>query len=318
MRNLLLRIAASRTMVLIRRFEEKVGEMYLRAKIGGYCHLNLGEEATVAGAIAALDTGDYVFASYREHGHAIARGVSPDAVMAELFGKVTGVCRGRGGSMHLFDLEHRFMGGYAIVGGHMPLAAGVALSLVKRGEKNAVLCFLGDGATNIGAFHEAMNITQLWKLPVVFMIVNNQYGMGSRPETVSSVTELWRKAQGYDMIAQRVDGTDVLAMRQATEEALEHAKDRRQPSLIEAVCYRYRGHSMADPARYRSDAEVQEWMRRDPIERYQAWLSASGLLSDGDLEQLEANVAAEVEASVTFAENSPFPDASELQSSLYA
>ena len=220
--------------------------------------------------------------------------------------------------MHIFDIEKHFMGGYAIVGGHMPLATGVALAIIKRGGRDAVLCFLGDGATNIGAFHEAMNIAQLWRLPVVFMIVNNQYGMGSRPETVSAVTELWRKAQGYDMLAQRVDGTDVLAVRTATEHALEQARDERQPSLIESVCYRYRGHSMSDPARYRSDAEVQEWMRRDPIERYQAWLVGNGLLTAEGVADIETEVGAEVDAAVAFAEASPFPDASELQGSVYA
>jgi pyruvate dehydrogenase E1 component alpha subunit len=292
--------------------------MYLRAKIGGYCHLNLGEEATVVGSISALEPGDYIFTSYREHGHAIARGIAPGAVMAELFGKVDGCSRGRGGSMHMFDAGLHFMGGYAIVGAQMPVAAGVGLAIVKRGGHDAVLCYIGDGATNIGAFHEAMNLTKLWRLPVVYMIVNNQYGMGSRPETVSSVTELWKKALGYDMIAERVDGTDILAMRRATELAMQRARDDREPTLIEAISYRYRGHSMADPARYRTEDEVREWMQRDPIERFQLWLKQNGLTNDEEISSLEERVQRVVDEAVAFADASPFPEAGDLYDYVYA
>lgn len=305
-------------MLLIRRFEERVGEMYLRAKIGGYCHLNLGEEAAVVGSILALEPTDYIFTSYREHGHALARGMTPNSIMAELFGKVDGCCQGRGGSMHLFDAARRFMGGYAIVGGQMPLAAGVGLSIVKRGAHEAVICYIGDGATNIGAFHEAMNLTKLWQLPVVYMITNNQYGMGSRPETVSSVAELWKKALGYDMSAERVDGTDILAVRHATELAMRRARDNREPTLLEAICYRYRGHSMADPARYRTEEEVREWMQRDPIERYQVWLKQNGLTNDEELSSQEERVMRIVDEAVAFADASPFPSADDLYTGVYA
>ncbi|MBI4498493.1 MAG: pyruvate dehydrogenase (acetyl-transferring) E1 component subunit alpha, partial [Chloroflexi bacterium] len=270
-------------MVLIRRFEERVGEMYLRAKIGGYCHLNLGEEAAVVGSLAGVADQDYILTSYREHGHAITRGISPGAVMAELFGKVTGCARGRGGSMHLYDAERRFLGGYAIVGAHMPLATGIGLAINMRRSNEAVICYIGDGATNIGAFHESMNIAKLWRLPVVFFLINNQYGMGTPVAKASSVPELWRKAQGYDVIAERIDGTDVLAVRRATEHAMRRARELKEPTLIEAVCYRYRG-----------------------------WLMQQGLTNDEDLPSQEERAIREVDEAVAFADASPNPDASEL------
>ena len=218
-------------MVLVRHFEEKTGEMYTKAKIGGYCHLNLGEEATVVGFCTGLEPGDYVYTNYREHGYALGRGISPGAVMAELFGKDTGCSRGRGGSMHLFDLKHHFMGGYAIVGGQIPLATGAGFAIAYRGSHEVVACQMGDGTTNTGAFHESLNLAKIYHLPVIYFVVNNLYGMGLRVEQGSAVSELYRKACAYDMQSWRVDGNDVLAVRDAMRNAAALARERHEPSL---------------------------------------------------------------------------------------
>ena len=252
-------------MLLIRRFEERAGEMYAKAKIGGFLHLCIGEEATIVGATQALRDTDYLMSTYREHGQALARGTHPDAVMAELFGKATGCSGGRGGSMHLFDFERRFLGGYGIVGGNLPLAAGVALASDYTETEDATLCMFGDGATNQGTFGETMNLAALWKLPVVFMVINNQFGMGTALERHSAVTDLSRKADGFGVPGTRCDGMDVLDTHACVSEALEKARDDRAPQLVEAVTYRYRGHSMADPEEYRSKDEVEEWRGRDPL-----------------------------------------------------
>lgn len=305
-------------MLLIRRFEERVAEMYTRARIGGYTHLNIGEEATVVGSAAALEPTDYLLSSYREHGHVLARGTDPGPVMAELFGKATGVARGRGGSMHLFDLERRFLGGYAIVGGHLPLAVGVGLAIDYRDSNEVVMCAFGEGATNIGAFHESLNLAKLWRLPIVFLCVNNQYAMGAPVHQDSAVTEIYRKACAYDMRASRVDGMDVLAVRDACREAVHIAREEHEPSLIEALTYRFRGHSMADPARYRTQEELQAWMARDPVLTFRRRLEEAGLITPEEVQAIADRVEREVNAAIAFAERSPDPDPAELYRDVYA
>ena len=305
------------TMVLIRRFEERAGEMYAKAKIGGFLHLSIGEEATIVGSIGALRETDYVLSTYREHGQALARGTSPNAVMAELFGRVDGCSKGRGGSMHLFDLERRFLGGYGIVGGNLPLAAGVALAADYEETDDAVLCMFGDGASNQGTFGETMNLAALWKLPVVFMVVNNQFGMGTALERHSAVTDLSRKSDGFGVPGSRCDGMDVLDVHAAIGEALRKAREERAPQLVEAVTYRFRGHSMADPEEYRSKEEVEEWRTRDPIETFRRRLADEDVLSEQDYEKLDEKLVKVVDESVEFADRSPFPELHTLYEDIY-
>jgi pyruvate dehydrogenase E1 component subunit alpha len=305
------------TMMLIRRFEERAGEMYAKAKIGGFLHLCIGEEATVVGAIDALRDSDYVLSTYREHGQAIARGTHPNAVMAELFGRVDGCSKGRGGSMHLFDFERRFLGGYGIVGGNLPLAAGVALACDYEGTDDAVLCMFGDGASNQGTFGETMNLVALWRLPVVFLVVNNQFGMGTALERHSAVTDLSQKSAGFGVPGSRCNGMDVLDVHACVSEALRSARDERRPQLVEAVTYRYRGHSMADPEEYRTKDEVEEWRRHDPIVTFRARLTERDVLSDEDAEKLDEEAVRTVDEAVEFADNSPFPDVDSLYDDIY-
>jgi pyruvate dehydrogenase E1 component alpha subunit len=309
-------------MVLIRHFEEKTGEMYQKARIGGYCHLNLGEEATVVGFCEGLEPADYVYTNYREHGYAIGRGISPSAVMAELFGKDTGCSRGRGGSMHLFDLERHFMGGYAIVGGQIPLATGAAFAVAYRGSHEVVACQMGDGTTNAGTFHESLNLAMIYHLPIIYFVVNNGYGMGLRVEQGSAVSELYRKACAYAMQSWRVDGNDVLAVRDAMRTAAKLAREKHEPSLVEAVSFRFRGHSVVDPDRYRDKEEVQKGRENDPIAAFAARLIAAGLLDDQNTHEIEERVQREVDEAVTFAEESPYASVEEfmqrLQEYIYA
>ncbi|MBA2451391.1 MAG: pyruvate dehydrogenase (acetyl-transferring) E1 component subunit alpha [Chloroflexi bacterium] len=307
-----------RQMMLIRRFEEKTGEMYTRAKIGGYCHLNLGEEATIVGAMSALEPRDYIFTNYREHGYSLARGMDPKRVMAELFGKETGISRGRGGSMHLFDVEARFMGGYAIVGGQLPLATGAGLAISYRGGDEVVLCQMGDGTTNIGAFHESLNIAQLWKLPVIFFIVNNQYGMGTTVEKGSALPELYQKACAHNMRSERVDGNDLLAVREATQRAVEVARTEKLPTLLEAVSYRFRGHSVVDPARYRPEDEVQRWRALDPVLAFARSMREAGFLDEARITEIDEEIGQVVEDSVRFADESADPKPDQLFTFDYA
>src|SRR5215212_8679472 len=255
-------------MLLIRRFEERAGEMYAKAKIGGFLHLCIGEEATIVGSVDALRETDYLVSTYREHGQAIARGTDPKFVMAELFGKKDGCSGGRGGSMHLFDAERRFMGGYGIVGGNLPIAAGLALASDYRGEDSVTVCMFGDGASNQGTFGETMNLAALWELPVVFEVVNNQYGMGTALSRHSAVTDLSKKAECLGVPGERVDGMDVVAVRECVAEHLRQAREDRRPTLVESLTYRFRGHSAADPEVYRTKEEVQQWRERDPIENF--------------------------------------------------
>ena len=306
-----------RRMVLIRRFEEKTAEMYSRGKITGFCHLYAGEEAVAVGAISAIYDKDYVVSTYREHGHCLAKGSPARAVMAELFGKTTGLSRGRGGSMHLFDPNLRFMGGYAIVGGGLPLAVGLGLSILYKEEPEVVCCFFGDGALPQGAFHESLNMASLWKLPVIFICENNFYGMGTMVQNAICQEELYRFAEPYKMPGVRVDGMDVLEVYRATTEAAAHAREGEGPSLIEAVTYRFRGHSMSDPAEYRSRREERIWQERDPIKNLRRRMLHDGRANDARLNEIDTEVAAVIDDAVKFAEESPEPALDELGKHVY-
>ncbi|HXB17155.1 MAG TPA: pyruvate dehydrogenase (acetyl-transferring) E1 component subunit alpha [Solirubrobacteraceae bacterium] len=305
------------TMTLIRRFEERAGESYARAKIGGFLHLSIGEEATIVGSARALRDTDYLISTYRSHGHALVRGTPPEQVMAELFGRVDGVCHGRGGSMHMFDLARRFMGGYGIVGGNLPIAAGIALSSDYGGRDEVTLCQFGDGASNQGTFGESLNLAALWRLPVVFMVTNNQFGMGTALGRHSAVTDLQRKGESLGVPGVRCDGMDVLDTHAVVAEAVERVREERRPLLIEAVTYRFRGHSMADPEQYRTKEEVEAWRRRDPIPAFGERLVAEGELEPGELEAIDAAAIARVDAAVEFADASPFPQPDALFEDTY-
>jgi pyruvate dehydrogenase E1 component alpha subunit len=305
------------TMTLIRRFEERAGEQYARARVGGFLHLSIGEEAKMVGSARALRETDYLISTYRSHGHAIVRGTPPENVMAELFGRVDGCCRGRGGSMHMFDMARRFMGGYGIVGGNLPIAAGIALASVQKGTDEVTLCTFGDGASNQGTFGETLNIAALWRLPVVFMVTNNQFGMGTALGRHSAVTDLQRKGESLGVPGMRCDGMDVRDTHRVVGEAVERVREERRPVLIEAVTYRFRGHSMADPEQYRTKEEVARWRERDPLSVYGALLVEEGTITEAEIEQLDAAAVARVDAAVAFAEASPFPDASSLYDDIY-
>jgi pyruvate dehydrogenase E1 component alpha subunit len=307
-----------RQMLLIRTFEDKAAEMYAKGRIGGFLHLYNGEEAVAVGAISILRPEDLVVTHYRDHGHALAKGSDPGRCMAELFGKATGLCKGKGGSMHFFDASVGLLGGYAIVAGHLPIAAGLALAFQYQGKDSVVLCFFGDGATNIGDFHEALNLSSLWKLPVIYICENNFYGMGTALRKSSALQEIHKKAAAYDMPGERVDGMDVFAMREATARAVAAARAGEGPTLLEAVCYRFRGHSMADPVLYRGKEEEQIWRARDPIATLRARLEAEGHLSAEEYAALEREVLAKVEEAVRFAEESPEPAPEELYTDVYA
>ncbi len=305
------------TMTLIRRFEERAGEMYAKAKIGGFLHLSIGEEATIVGAVRAMRATDYLISTYREHGQALARGTSPDAVMAELFGREGGVSRGRGGSMHLFDPARRFMGGYGIVGGNLPIAAGLALASDYTGTEDATVCMLGDGASNQGTFGETMNLAALWRLPVVFVVVNNQFGMGTALARHSAVTDLRRKGEGFGVPGVRCDGMDVVDTYNTVAEALRAAREERRPTLVEAVTYRFRGHSMADPEEYRTKEQVAEWRKRDPIELFADRLVEAGVLAEADRQAVDEAAIARVDQAVAFADASPEPTPESLYDNVY-
>src|SRR4051794_16133688 len=305
------------TMILIRRFEERAGEMYAKAKIGGFLHLAIGEEATIVGSTRALRDQDYLISTYRSHGHTLARGSDPNAVMAELFGRVDGLCRGRGGSMHMFDLQKRFMGGYGIVGGNLPIAAGFALASDYLGRDELTLCQFGDGASNQGTFGETMNLAALWRLPVVFMVTNNQFGMGTALERHSAVTDLMRKGEGFGVPGMRCDGMDVIDTHRVTSEALQIARDERRPILVEAVTYRFRGHSMADPEEYRTKEQVDEWRKRDPLVVFGDQLVAAGVIDESERVQMDVATIDRVDAAVAFADASPHPGPNALYDDVY-
>ncbi|WP_217184953.1 pyruvate dehydrogenase (acetyl-transferring) E1 component subunit alpha [Streptomyces sp. AC495_CC817] len=306
-----------RRMVGIRRFEERAARAYTEAKVGGYCHLNLGEEATVVGLMSALRAEDYVFTNYREHGYALSRGIPPERVMAELYGRSDGVSKGWGGSMHMFDVESRFMGGYGIVGGQIPLATGAALAVDYRGGDEVVVCLMGDGTTNIGAFHESLNIAALWGLPIVYVVVNNGLGMGTTVEMSSAEPELHRRAASYRMPAARVDGNDPLAVREAARTAVESARSGR-PYLLETVSGRLKGHSVVDPARYRSREEAAALRDADPIAAFAVRLHDLGVLTDALTAEIDEQGLVSASRAAEFADASPHPDVSTLFDHTYA
>ncbi|MEU7632598.1 pyruvate dehydrogenase (acetyl-transferring) E1 component subunit alpha [Nocardia sp. NPDC049220] len=307
-----------RDMMFVRRFEERAAQGYAQAKIGGYCHLNLGEEATVVGLAAAMRPTDYLFTNYREHGYAIAKGIEPGRVMAELYGRSTGTSKGWGGSMHMFDTATRLLGGYGIVGGQLPLAVGAAMAVDYRGGDDVVICQMGDGTTNIGAFHESLNLAALWRLPVVFVVINNQLGMGTTVENASAEPDLYKRAAAYRMRGEQVDGTDVLAVRDVAGDLIETARREGKPALLEAVSFRLKGHSVVDPAKYRSGADLAAARESDPIARLRADLIDAGVLDESAVPELERAVAAEVDAAVAFADASPHPEPSSLFDYTYA
>ncbi|MCC6483765.1 MAG: pyruvate dehydrogenase (acetyl-transferring) E1 component subunit alpha [Armatimonadetes bacterium] len=307
-----------RMMVLIRRFEEMAGKKYMEAVIGGFCHLYIGQEAVCVGIQSVLRPDDYAMGTYREHGQALAAGMDARAIMAELFGKATGVSKGKGGSMHLFDKSRNFMGGDAIVGGHLPIAAGVGLSIKYRAADQVCVCYFGDGAVNEGAFHEALNISGLWKLPVIYVCENNLYGMGTQVTRASAVPDLSRRVSGYGIESAHVDGMDLLAVRNLAEVAVRECRNGNGPYFIEAKTYRYRGHSMADPATYRSKDEVEEWRVRDPINLFERQLLDKGLMKDADVQRISSEVDQLVDECVQFAEESPAPSPDALYEYVYA
>jgi pyruvate dehydrogenase E1 component alpha subunit len=306
-----------REMIRIRRFEEKCAELYTLNKIHGFLHLYIGEEAVAVGVIPQLESDDALVTTYREHGHALVRGVSARSVMAEMYGKASGCSRGRGGSMHLFDASRRFFGGYAIVGGGLPIAVGLALADKLQGRKRVTVCIFGDGAVAEGEFHESMNLAALWQLPVLFLCENNLYAMGTELHRHQSQPDLRRKAQSYAMTAEQVDGMDVLATEAAARRALEAVRTMREPYFLEALTYRFRAHSMYDPELYRDKKEVEEWKKRDPIALFTAALREQEQLNETELEAIESEVAAEVADAVSFAEQADCEPVADLLTDVY-
>lgn len=297
-----------RQMVLIRRVEERAAELYQEGKIGGFLHLYIGQEAVSTGLISARNPEDRVITAYRDHGVAINCGISAKEVVAELLGKETGISKGRGGSMHMADVTKNYWGGHAIVGSHLPVAAGMALGDQYQGSKGVTICMFGDGATNIGFFHEGVNLSQVWKLPVLWVCENNQYGMGTAVNRASAVEEIRQKAEGYGMANARLeDGMDIMKVRAATEKALEHIRSGKGPYFLEIITYRFQGHSMGDPQRYRQKEEVTKWEKTDPIGIYNRYLIKQEIANKTDLMKVEEGVEVEVKEAVEFAESSPEP-----------
>jgi pyruvate dehydrogenase E1 component alpha subunit len=305
-------------MILIRRFEEKSAEAYTLGKIGGFCHLYIGQEAVAVGSIAALRPEDYVMTSYRDHGHALARGTSPDEVMAELFGKAGGCSAGKGGSMHLFDRDNNFLGGHGIVGGQIPLATGVAFAAKYRQTGQVSVVYFGEAAVNQGVFHESLNMAQLWRLPCIYVCENNHYGMGTSIQRAMSLQYVAQKACAYDMASEFVDGMDVLAVYEAFRRAAERARSESLPSLIEVRTYRFMGHSMSDPGNYRTRAEIEKYQERDPIKVFTTSLKDKGVIDDAQIKEIEGRVREEVERAVRFADESPEPAPEQLFTDIYA
>jgi pyruvate dehydrogenase E1 component alpha subunit len=305
-------------MVLIRRLEERGAELYQAGKIGGFMHLYIGQEAVSTGLIAARQPQDRVITAYRDHGVAINCGIPVNQVMAELLGKVTGISKGRGGSMHMADVTKNYWGGHAIVGAHLPLAAGLALGDKYAGRDGVTICMFGEGATNIGFFHEALNLAKVWTLPVLWVCENNIYGMGTAVGRASAVSEIQQKAEGYGMTHARVDGMDVLAVYQAAKMAIEAVRSGSGPSMLEIMTYRFRGHSMGDPERYRKQEEVKKWEEQDPIGRYHAFLTSSKKASVKALDEIDERAIADIQKAVEFAEASPEPPLESLFDNVYA
>ena len=306
-------------MFLIRRFEEKAAEAYTLGKIGGFLHLYIGEEAVAVGATSALRPDDYAISAYREHGHCLAKGADPKRTMAELYGRRDGLSGGKGGSMHLFDKSVNFLGGHAIVGAHLPIAVGVAFAIKYQGGDQVVVCYFGDGAVPEGEFHESMNLAALWKLPVIFLCENNRYAMGTSVERALAQTEIWKFGQTYGIPSERVDGMDVLAVREAVARAVARARKQKTPALLEADTYRYRGHSMRDPAGavYRTKEEVEREKLRDPIVLFRERVVGAGVITDADVRTIEKDVNDVVDEAVAFADASPEPPAEWLFTDIY-
>ena len=306
-----------RIMMLVRRFEEKSAQLYGKQKIKGFCHLYTGQEAVVAGMMSAITKEDKVITAYRDHGHALAMGMSANSVMAELFGKATGCSGGKGGSMHMFSKEHNFFGGHGIVGAQIPLGAGMALAEQYQGTKNVSICFFGDGAVRQGALHEAFNMAMLWKLPVIFICENNEYAMGTSVSRTTNMNDIYKIGLAYDMPSKRVDGMKCETVHEAVFEAAENAREGNGPTFLEIKTYRYRGHSMSDPANYRTKDELNSYKDKDPLETTKATILKKKYASEKALELMEDKIIEDVEASVEFAENSPLPDPSELFKDVY-
>ena len=295
------------SMLLQRRFEERTAEAYALGKVGGFCHLYIGQEAVSTGTLSMLRPDDYVITTYRDHGQALARGITPRSVMAELFGRQDGCARGKGGSMHMFDANTNFLGGHGIVGGHVPLAAGVGFAIKYRGGDQVIVCFMGESVVNTGAFHEALNMAALWKLPCVFIIENNRYGMGTSLERASAIHDIFERGAAYNMARRQCDGQDVFAVRDAVGEAVERARKEQHPTLLEVRTYRFMGHSMSDAASgtYRSKAELEEYMKRDPISLLRTRMENNGTLTDEQLQTMDAEIKAVVQDAWDFADASP-------------
>ena len=306
-----------RIMMLVRRFEEKSAQLYGKQKIKGFCHLYTGQEAVVAGMMSAITKEDKVITAYRDHGHALAMGMSANSVMAELFGKATGCSGGKGGSMHMFSKEHNFFGGHGIVGAQIPLGAGMALAEQYQGTKNVSICFFGDGAVRQGALHEAFNMAMLWKLPVIFICENNEYAMGTSVSRTTNMNDIYKIGLAYDMPSKQVDGMKCETVHEAVFEAAENAREGNGPTFLEIKTYRYRGHSMSDPANYRTKDELNSYKDKDPLETTKATILKKKYASEKALEEMEDKIIEDVEASVEFAENSPLPDPSELFKDVY-
>ena len=302
-------MALLRSMLLQRRFEEKTAEAYALGRIGGFCHLYIGQEAVSTGTLSMLRADDYVITTYRDHGQALARGMSARSIMAELYGRVDGCSRGKGGSMHLFDRNLNFLGGHGIVGGHVPVATGVGFAIKYRGGDQVCICYMGESVVNTGAFHEALNMAGLWKLPVVYIIENNRYGMGTALERASAIHDIYERGAAYNIARSQCDGQDVHAMRKAVGEAVERARKEYLPTLLEARTYRFMGHSMSDAVSgtYRTKAELEEWQKRDPIVLLRMQMQKAGELTDAQLQKLDEEIKAEVQDAIDFAEKSPEP-----------
>ncbi len=307
------------TMLLIRRFEEKAAEAYALGKVGGFLHLYIGQEAVAAGASSVLRADDYAISAYREHGHCLAKGADPRRVMAELFGRRDGLSKGKGGSMHLFDRSVNFLGGHAIVGSHLPIAAGAAFAIKYEGRDAVVVCYFGDGAVAQGEFHESLNIAALWKLPVIYLCENNRYAMGTSTDRALAQTEIWKFGQTYGIPSEKVDGMDVLAVRAVVGRAVARARQDKTPSLIEADTYRFRGHSMRDPAGavYRTKEEVEREKQRDPIVMFRERVLTAGILTEADIRALEKDVNDRIDEAVAFADASPEPPDEWLFTDIY-
>ena len=309
-----------RQMLLIRRFEEKTGEAYSLGKIGGFCHLYIGQEAVAVGTMSSLRPDDYITTSYREHGQALARGIPPRAVMAELFGKAAGTSGGKGGSMHLFDAALGFLGGHGIVGGHIPLSTGMAFAAKYNNTDQVAVCYFGEAAVNQGAFHEALNMAALWKLPCIYICENNRYGMGTAMERASAIYDISERACSYDMANEVVDGQEVLAVKAAMDRAVERGRKDKHPTLLEVRTYRFMGHSMSDPihGHYRTKEEVEEHRKRDPIALWSHYLIEHGVMTEEAIKAMDAEVLAEVEDGYKFAEEAPDPLPEKLYADVYA